>query len=120
MRLCKQLVNHLILTLLAVVLMAVPALAATEATTVDSVATVNGTPITRERYNQETQRASKQFSRPGQPVPDAMKKMLQDRVLDFLVGEELLHQRCQLGMFDAAEDLTNAVPHLVSVSFRSG
>jgi peptidyl-prolyl cis-trans isomerase C len=90
---CKKLRNHLAASFLAVILMTVPALAAIEATTLDSVATVNGIPITRERFNQETDRASQQISRQGQPVPEEMKKMVQERVLDFLIGEELLHQK---------------------------
>ncbi len=60
----------------------------------DAVATINGVPISRERYDQEVDRASQRFTRQGQPVPEEIAKMIQGRVLDFLIGEELLFQEC--------------------------
>jgi peptidyl-prolyl cis-trans isomerase C len=86
---------------LAIALSAAPALAASEtpaaapagsAALSENVATVNGAPITRERFNRDVERAQQRFSAQGQQVPPEMEEMVKQRVLDFLVGEELLYQ----------------------------
>jgi peptidyl-prolyl cis-trans isomerase C len=58
----------------------------------EAVALINGVPVTRDRFEQEVERAKQRASRQGQPVPEQMMSLIQDRVLDFLIGEELLHQ----------------------------
>jgi peptidyl-prolyl cis-trans isomerase C len=84
-----------ILFMLALSMLTVQAVAATEPpATPDAVAVINGVPISRERYDQEIDRAKQRFTRRGQPVPEQINELIQKQVLDFMIGEELLYQEC--------------------------
>ena len=109
MKLCKTTGCRPMLAMLALILMAAQVTVAAEAPSTptpevkdtagapsvpDAVALVNGVPIPRERFEQEEARATQRFASQGQPVPEQMTQLIQERVLDYLIGEELLYQEC--------------------------
>jgi len=58
----------------------------------ENVAMVNGTPITKDAFEQTMKVAKQQFSRMGNPMDDAQ---LKEEVLNQLIGRELLYQQSQ-------------------------
>ena len=75
MKSCKTLGSHFILAIMALTLLAVQiATAAETPPAADAVAVVNGTPIARQRFDQEVDRASQRFARQGQPMPERWSK----------------------------------------------
>ncbi len=81
-----------IVTGLAIVLMALPVLAAEKKPSGDAAATVNGTVITNTELDRELSRAKEQLIQMGRPVSDDQLSEMKKRMLDNLIAYELLYQ----------------------------
>ncbi|MBW1744436.1 MAG: SurA N-terminal domain-containing protein, partial [Deltaproteobacteria bacterium] len=96
-----------IVTGLAVVLMALPVLAAEKKPSGDKAAVVNGSVITDAELDRELSRAKEQLLQMGRPVSDDQLSEMKKRMLDNLIAYELLYQESKkkgVKVTDAAVD----------------
>jgi peptidyl-prolyl cis-trans isomerase C len=96
-----------IITGLALVLTALPVLAAEKKPSEDKAAVVNGSVITHQQLERELSRATEQLLQMGRPVSDAQLSEMRKRMLDNLIAYELLYQESKkkgVNIADAAVD----------------
>ncbi|MCK4468419.1 MAG: peptidylprolyl isomerase [Desulfobacterales bacterium] len=84
-----------LVTALALVLFALPTLAAQKQASKDKVAVVNGSVITRTDFDAEISRVRRQFRSMGQPLSSIRLSEIKKEVLENLIGRELLYQTSQ-------------------------
>jgi peptidyl-prolyl cis-trans isomerase C len=80
------------IAVLALVLTALPVLAADKKPPEDKAAVVNGAVITHKELERELSRATEQLLQMGRPVDDAQLSEMRKRMLDNLIAYELLYQ----------------------------
>jgi len=82
----------LIIFVLSIIAANLSALAQTPEPTMDKVATVNGTAISREAYDREVNLYQQRAAREGQQLPEFQLQMVKKQILDRMIETELLYQ----------------------------
>ena len=85
----------LIIIVLALVFVALPALAIQKDSEKDKVAVVNGTIITQDYFDREMDSIKQRISSSGKPVADSQLSLIKKRVLESIIGAELIYQKSQ-------------------------
>jgi peptidyl-prolyl cis-trans isomerase C len=96
MRLCSQGINRLIMSVVAICLLAGPAWSADKAASSGKeAASVNGIPISKSQYERELTGFQKRAELKGRQLSDADIATVKKRILENLIDAELLYQQSQ-------------------------
>ena len=102
-------ITRLIFTLLLVGLMSIPcgAVAEEKPATEDPVAVVNGTAITKQELDVETQRMVQQMARQGRVPDETIMPQVRKEALSRMIDKELLYQDSQAKEINVTENRVN-------------
>lgn len=102
-------ITRSMITLLLVGLMSVPcgAVAEEKPATEDPVAVVNGTAITKQELDVETQRMAQQMARQGRVPDETIMPQVRKEALSRMIDKELLYQDSQAKEIKVTEDRVN-------------
>ena len=108
MRICSQRINRLIMTVVAICLLAGPAWSADkEASSGKEAASVNGIPISKSQYERELSGFQKRAEQKGRQLSDADIVTVKKRILENLIDAELLYQQSQKQKVKVDEQAVN-------------
>jgi len=105
--------------LILLALCALPAFGETKAAPPVNVAMVNGTAITKKAFDQEVRALRARMARQGQLLDDSQLKALKPRILDQLIGSELLYQEAKKDGMKVPSKEVNAYMDRIKKRFPS-